>query len=214
MATIIRDPILEQRIIADRVERGIDRYDEVWEGVYVMPPMLNDEHQMLVGRLTRILDEIIGDRKLGDVRPGVNISDRLDGWQQNYRVPDVAVFLNITKAVNHDSFWLGGPDFAIEIASPGDQVHDKIPFYSKVATRELLIIDRSPWQLELYRLQSRGKLALVGISTTDDKAGLFSELLAIQIRLLPEATGAKRRQIQIDETISPTSKSPRRSWII
>ena len=34
----------------------------------------------------------------GDVSPGVNLSDRDDGWEQNYREPDVAVFLHDTKA--------------------------------------------------------------------------------------------------------------------
>ena len=149
MAAVIRDPILEEQILADRAKSGADRYDEVWEGLYITAPMPNDEHQMLVGRFTRVLDEVITDHELGQVRPGVNISDRVEDWRQNYRVPDVAVFLNNTKAINHDSFWHGGPDFAIEIISPGDQARDKLAFYAATQTRELLIIDRAPLQLEL-----------------------------------------------------------------
>jgi len=33
----IFDKNLAQELIRDRQNRGIDRYDEVWDGVYVMP---------------------------------------------------------------------------------------------------------------------------------------------------------------------------------
>ena len=33
---------------------------------------------------------------LGEAFPGVNVSDRSDDWTQNYREPDVAVFLEGT----------------------------------------------------------------------------------------------------------------------
>ena len=125
MTTMIHDDVLEERLRAERVASGADRYDEVWEGVFMMAPMPNHEHQVLVGRWTRVLDEMVTDSRLGDVVPGVNISDRLDGWEKNYRVPDVAVFLKSTNAVNQDSFWHGGPDFAIEIVSRNDQTRER-----------------------------------------------------------------------------------------
>jgi Uma2 family endonuclease len=201
MATIIRDPVLEQQILAQRIARGGDRYDEVWEGVYIMPPMPNDEHQMLVGRFTRILDEVLGDSELGEVRPGVNLSDRTDGWQQNYRVPDVAVFLTDTRAVNYEAFWLGGPDFAIEIVSPGDQTRDKLEFYSRVGTRELLIVDRAPWQLELYRLNDNALelvkiLELVGTATESNGTSIRSEIVSLEFKLRP---GQKRPRIAVNQ---------------
>jgi hypothetical protein len=120
MATMIRDVELEQRLQAERAACGADRYDEIWEGVYVMAPMPNDEHQMLVNALASILQEVVGWPGLGHVRPGVNVSDRVDDWRQNYRVPDVAVFLNDTQAVNHNAFWFGGPDLAnnVRVSDP------------------------------------------------------------------------------------------------
>ena len=77
MATIICDAELEQRLQSERAACGADRYDEVWEGVYVMAPMPNDEHQMIVNALASILQEVIGWPGLGQVRPGVNVSDRV-----------------------------------------------------------------------------------------------------------------------------------------
>ncbi|RPI89465.1 MAG: Uma2 family endonuclease, partial [Planctomycetaceae bacterium] len=147
MLTVIDDSNVESRLREARARSGGDRYDEVWEGISMMAPMPNHEHQVLVGRLTRVLDEIVTDQELGSVVPGVNISDRVDGWDLNYRVPDVAVFLNTTRAVNHDSFWFGGPDFAVEITSPDDRSREKLDFYGKIGTRELLIVDRESWTL-------------------------------------------------------------------
>ncbi|MCA9265706.1 MAG: Uma2 family endonuclease [Planctomycetales bacterium] len=204
MATIIRDPILEERILAERAERGGDRYDEVWDGVYIMPPMPNDEHQMLVGRFTRILDEIVGDAALGHVRPGVNVSDRVNGWQQNYRVPDVAVFLNDTRAVNYAAFWHGGPDLAIEILSPGDQARDKLEFYAQVKTREVLVVDRAPWQIELYRLKG-GRMDLIGTSTLSHPLPIHCNTVPAEIQLV---SAEERPRILINHLHED------RSWLI
>jgi hypothetical protein len=94
MPTLINDPVLEEALIADRRERGIDRFDEVWEGVYVMAPIANNEHQNIIGGLILILGTLIVLPRLGRVLPGANVSDQLDDWTHNYRVPDVLVFLN------------------------------------------------------------------------------------------------------------------------
>lgn len=48
MSTIIQDQELERLIIEDRRRKGIDGPDEVWDGVYLILPNPNDEHQDLV----------------------------------------------------------------------------------------------------------------------------------------------------------------------
>jgi len=63
-----------------------------------MVPIPNHEHQRLVWGFTRVLDEIVTDRQLGDVVPDVYVSDRVEDREANYRVPVVTVFLNPTKA--------------------------------------------------------------------------------------------------------------------
>ena len=154
MTTLITDRHLERSLIRRRRMRGADRFDEVWEGVYVMNAYPNVEHQSLVGRLTSILLFLIDDQKLGMVLPGCNVSDRPLKWKENYRCPDVVVFLNGTKAINKKSHWLGGPDLAIEIISPNDRSREKLEFYAQAGTRELLLLDRDPWSLELYRFEN------------------------------------------------------------
>jgi len=196
MVATILDQELEERLIEERRAAGADRYDEVWNGVYVMSPMANNEHQEFVGDWTTVFKITIQWTGHGLVYPGVNVSDREDDWKSNYRCPDVVVYLNETQAVNHGAFWYGGPDFAVEIVSPGDRTREKLDFYANVGTRELLIVDREPWALELYRLTD-GQLRLVGKSTLESSEALASDVVPLTFRLQP---GTGRPTIDVRHT--------------
>ncbi len=78
MVAIIHDPSLAAEIIAKRQETGADRYDEVWDDVYVMAPMANNEHQDFVGEFITVLQIAVGWAGLGKVLPGTNVTDRHD----------------------------------------------------------------------------------------------------------------------------------------
>lgn len=193
MSALIADAELKADIIAQRQAAGADRWDEVWEWVYVLMPLPNDEHQGLVAQLTTVLTLGVEWQHLGLVRPGVNVSDRIADWKDNYRCPDVVVYLNGRAAENHDTFWFGGPDFAVEVVSPNDRSREKLAFYASVGTRELLIIDRDPWSLGLFRLKD-GALESVGRSTVEASTLLRSEIVPPSFRLV--ATDG-RRQIEV-----------------
>ena len=123
---------------------------------------------------------------------GINVSDRLDDWEQNYRCPKLAVYLPNTRATNRHSHWFGGPDFAVEIMCPNDRARQKLSFYASVNTRELLVIDRQPWSLELYRLRE-GRLVSEGpVAPGDDL--IASDVLPISLRLID---GSPRPTIEI-----------------
>lgn len=183
MTAVILDRDLERSMIRRRRRLGIDLRDEVWDGVYVMSPAADHEHQRLSGDLYTAFKPAINDDGLGSAEPNVNISDRKRGWRKNYRCPDIAVFLHGNPAEDLGTFWHGGPDFAIEIVSPRDRTRKKIPFYEKVGTRELLIVDRHPWKLTLLRLQN-GSLTPVGESADDSPALLASQVIPLSFRLI------------------------------
>ncbi|HEX4072899.1 MAG TPA: Uma2 family endonuclease, partial [Planctomycetaceae bacterium] len=183
MPTLIQDADLARQLIARRQRMGHDRSDEVWDGTYVIYSPPDNEHQEIRAQLTSLLVGIIDYQHIGKVRPGVNLSDRDRGWRKNYRCPDVVVFLNNTKGVDCDTHWVGGADFAVEIISPGDRSREKLDFYATVGTRELLLVDRKPWSLELFRLDGE-KLVRVGKSTLAKREWLTSEVVPLKWRIV------------------------------
>ena len=56
MAMLIENPRLEEELKEQRKAWGTDQHDEVWEGVYFMPPMANTDHQQIVSRFAVVLE--------------------------------------------------------------------------------------------------------------------------------------------------------------
>lgn len=196
MPVMIYDPVYEQHVRAERERAWPNERDEVWEGVLVVPALPNFEHQILVVDLALAFTAVI-DRTVGDLAlTGANVSDRDADWTSNYREPDVLVILHTNPAKISDTHMVGGPDVAVEIASPGEDARLKLDFYAKVGTRELLVVDRYPWKLELYQLQG-GKLVSVGTSDAAGGAILASCALPLTFRM---QAGATRPVIHIAHT--------------
>ncbi len=193
---ILKDQEITREIIQQRKKLGIDLYDEVWEGVYVMPSLPSLPHQEFVMDLTAILYEIIVKTGAGKVYPGANVSDRRKGWKKNFRVPDVVVVLKDSQAVDCDSFLFGGPDFLVEIQSPGDDTLAKLPFYSQIRVQELLVIHRDTRALQLYRHDGQ-ELAAVAASPYQGEKWLLSEVVPLGFH----RTGTRsQRRMEVERT--------------
>jgi Uma2 family endonuclease len=193
MAVFVTDPVLEERLKAERERSGADRYDETWEGTYMMAPMPDDEHQQIVMGIAAILQEAVGWPGLGNVRPGVNLAEIETEWQFDYRVPDVAVFLHGGRAENRGTHWRGGADFLVEVTSLDDRTREKMPFYSRLGVRELLVVDRQAWTLELYRWRE-GELKKAGQSSLHVADVLQSAVVPLRFRVV---SGPGRPQIEV-----------------
>jgi Uma2 family endonuclease len=176
MPVLILDPERAHRV-REEFAKYPDRWDEVWDGVYVMAPVPNNEHQEIGGRVTAILCVWL-DHDTFRVFPGCNVSDREAGWEHNYRCPDVAVYSAVNPAKDCGAHWRGGPDFLIEILSPGDRAYDKLPFYASVKSGEVLILGREPWKMELYRLQG-AELRVVATLEFGSEGSIPSEALPV-----------------------------------
>ena len=163
MAILVLDP--ESEVQVRQLWPGLDedRLTEVWEGVTVVSPIANDQHHDIAGGLYTVFYFVFQMGGLGVARTSVNLTDRTPDWKSNYRNPDAVDFLHGTAAVNHETHWVGGPDLAVEVISPGETPSAKFGFYESIGTRELLIVNRKPWRLELFALAD-GKLQLVGSS--------------------------------------------------
>jgi hypothetical protein len=214
MAMLILEEAVEKELIRRRQMHGHDRFDEVWHGVYVMAPSADNQHQAMSSDLNTVFQVCIDWNGLGKSMATPNVSDRVEDWTQNFRIPDLAVFLVGTTAVDYQSFWHGGPDFVVEIASENDKTDEKLPFYESVQTREVLIVDRDPWRLRLYRLVD-GILLLVATSTLDRSEELRSTTIPLTFRLAQQEGKAVilvTNQVTSQTwTIQPRDLPPRRT---
>src|SRR5262249_52153189 len=178
---LVKDIDPADELIRERRRKGADRYDEVWDRVYVMPSMPSLAHQELVHDLGTVFNEVVKRPGLGKVYPGVNVSDRGADWKENYRVPDLVIVLKNSRAISHSTHIQGGPDFLVEIESPGDDSEEKVPFYGQLGVRELLLIHRDKRTLRLLRLEGH-ELVLVPASTLEGKRWLVSAVFPLAFR--------------------------------
>jgi Uma2 family endonuclease len=192
-SVLILDPYFAKRFRAEHEANGNTRFDEVWEGMLVVPPLPNNEHQEMQLALCIPFYDLVTSTGLGQVLPGANVSDRAVDWTTNYRGPDLVVYLNSNPAINHGTHWEGGPDFLVEIVSPGEDPHAKFDFYSKINSREVLIVNRNPWALELHQLRN-GRLEPAGTSDPSNPAVLSSSVVPFTFRLIP---GQPRPKIEL-----------------
>ncbi len=191
MKMLVLEPYISERMIAERRRLGHDKYDEVWDGIYVMSPLANNDHQDIVLAFSVILHEVVSTPGLGRVHPGANVSDREDDWKHNFRCPDVLVVLAGGRAIDRGTHWQGGPDFLIEVMSPGDDTPEKLPFYESIGVREALLVERDTREVQLYRL-GRKKLAEV----KSDDGLLVSEVVPLSFRRVESKKAGPRLEVR------------------
>jgi hypothetical protein len=171
-----------RQFIEQRLAWGGGRKDEIWEGVYHMSPDPSNDHQELVSWLCYVFfSALIGTG--AKVHAGGNVSDRVVNWYENYRCPDVIVILPNNPIQNRKTYWLGGPDFIVEVLSEGDDSVEKLPFYAKVGTREVLHVDPETKQLTLFSLRE-GIMQVVGSSSITDLTVVASSVLPVSFQVL------------------------------
>jgi hypothetical protein len=114
-----------------RRRSGLDRMDEIWEGVYHMVPAPNIGHGDIESQLHRILGPLAA-------RAGLKMigQSNLGEGEHDFRVPDAALHKPDAAGTWHSSAAL-----LIEIASPNDESWEKLPFYAAHEVDEVLIVD-------------------------------------------------------------------------
>jgi len=157
--TVVLDPAPAEfeALLERRRELGLDRWDEVWEGVLHMIPPPSYAHERIASRLHRILGpraDVAGLELVG----GVGLGDKDDN-----RVPDLA----LQRPQDAQPQWQETLALAIEIRSLGDDTFDKLPFYARHRVDELVIIDPQHHTVEWLAL-SEGRYQPVERSTVID----------------------------------------------
>jgi Uma2 family endonuclease len=158
--TVIPLEDVPEDLLAERRMRGLDRYDEVWNGVLHMNPSPVRRHGEVAVVLFRALDSAAANTDLAVLWEQNLIPLHEPGWN-DYRIPDLIVFGPDAAAERGVQ---GAPALVVEIRSPGDDSYRKLPFYEEIGAGEVLIIDRDTAEVRRW---SNGPDGLVERSSTD-----------------------------------------------
>ncbi len=134
MATLVLDPQELQALGERRRRSGLDRLDEVWEGVLHMVPAPSGEHADVTQQLAVLLD---GPARAAGLFPTMG-EFNLGISEDDFRVPDGGLH----RSRPHGT-WFPTAALVAEIVSPGDETWEKLPFYAAHTVDELLIVDPS-----------------------------------------------------------------------
>ncbi|HYB22793.1 MAG TPA: Uma2 family endonuclease [Solirubrobacteraceae bacterium] len=134
MPTLVLDPPPPEleALRESRRRSGIDRLDEVWDGVLHMVPAPNDAHADVGQQLAIILDAPARAAGLFPTMHEFNVGESV----QNFRVPDGGL-----HRTRRWGTWEHTLPLVVEIVSPGDETWAKLPFYAARKVDEVLIVD-------------------------------------------------------------------------
>jgi Uma2 family endonuclease len=130
---VLGTPPPEIRALLERRRRaGVDRLDEVWEGVLHMVSAPSIEHAHVCQQLAELLGPVT---RAAGLRPTMS-EFNLGESEQNFRVPDGGVHRPPVSGV-----WHSTAAVVIEILSPDDESWQKLPFYAAHHVDEVLLVD-------------------------------------------------------------------------
>jgi Uma2 family endonuclease len=164
--------------LARRRKLGLDRRDEMWEGVLHIAPAPSYEHQRMLDELTLFLGALLKRTKRGTLRSGINVfSDKVP--VPDYRIPDhTFVAAGREGIIAPDGIRGGGPDAVIEVRSPEDESYEKMSFFAGLGVREVLVLDRDTKKPGVYRLAGGGYVAV----SADAAGWVVSETMRVRFR--------------------------------
>jgi Putative restriction endonuclease len=148
MSTLVLDPATpELEALKERRRRsGLDRLDEVWEGVLHMVPAPSYEHAVVSQQLAVLLD---GPARAAGLVPAMG-EFNLGESEHDFRVPDGGLHRPGASGI-----WLPTAALVVEIVSPEDETWQKLPFYAAHGVDEVLIVD--PGERSVHWLARMGE---------------------------------------------------------
>ncbi len=133
MRALVLDPPTAglDELLERRRRSGLDRLDEIWEGVLHMVPAPSGAHSLVEWQLAQLLRPLA--QEAGLYAGGqFNLGD----GEENFRVPDGGLHRAPPSGTWHRTAAL-----VVEIVSPGDESWEKLPFYAAHSVDEVLIVD-------------------------------------------------------------------------
>ncbi len=133
MRTVVLDPPTAglEELFERRRRSGLDRLDEIWDGVLHMVPAPSGPHSTVEWQLAHLLKPLAE-------RAGLHACGQfnLGESEHDFRVPDGGLH-RVPPLVT----WYSTAALVLEIISPNDETWEKLPFYAAHDVDEVLIVD-------------------------------------------------------------------------
>jgi Uma2 family endonuclease len=173
MAMVLADP--DPEWLAERARLGIDRWDEVWDGVLHVPPTPGTTHQGFSGDLMFALRPITTAQGLR-LFYELSVYDPAKG-EKNYRTPDLVV---AAPADLSERGVEGHAELVVEVLSPHDESRQKFAFYAARGIPEFWIVDPTTREIEVYVLRGATYFAV----TPNREGVLHAPRLGLELRIV------------------------------
>jgi len=171
--------------IEERRRLGLDRKDEMWDGVLHMVPPASSVHGRFGSGLGGVLGRAADGQGVWHLNePG--IFDPAIDDMTSYRVPD----LGYARPEDVSGRGIEGRAvLVVEVLSPSDESYEKLPFYRHVGVEELLFVDPTTKTFEVRQPDGDGWRIL----EADDKGWTALAGLGVALR-----TAGGRLQVRTD----------------
>ena len=121
-----------EALLERRRRAGVDRVDEVWQGVRHVVPGPSIEH----ADISQQLAELLGPpARAAGLRPTIS-EFNLGEYEHDFRVPDGGLHRPGAAGI-----WHATAALVVEILSPDDETWQKLPFFAAHHVDEVLIVD-------------------------------------------------------------------------
>ncbi|WP_433292204.1 Uma2 family endonuclease [Pseudonocardia sp. CA-142604] len=162
-----------QAMLDERRRLGLDRRDEMWDGLLHLVSLPSGPHQRFASEFFLVVAPLA---EAADLVPlfgtGLFRSD------DDYRVPDQLY----CTAEHFSERGAEGAELVVEIRSNDDETYDKIGFYGLLGVREMIVAHPHDRRVELFRALG-GRLVPVQPGASGE---LTSEVLGIVLRTVDE----------------------------
>ena len=134
-----------EALLEQRQARGLDLFDELWEGVLHMAPAPRAVHGI-------VADELAGVLRDAARRVGLRGSGPFNlGSATDYRVPDGGYHHGAPSDV-----WLPTALIVVEVVSPDDETYQKFDFYFDHGVEELVVADPASRTVRWWQRGNKG----------------------------------------------------------
>jgi Uma2 family endonuclease len=159
--------------LEERRRLGLDRFDEVWDGVLHVVPAPSSLHQILESDLEAVLRPIAASSNLRLLH-NLSVYDATVG-SPDYRTPDLVVAdpVHISKRGVE-----ARAELVIELLSPNDESRDKLPFYARCGIPEVWLVEPITRAVEVYVLRGATYFA----ATPDRDGSIQAPRLGLELR--------------------------------